>query len=297
MREFEVRRGNYTGKHIIYDGVKEAMDSGIKYIVSPWYRPDAQIGDWCVADDGYVLQLLHKNKMINKRHTSGQYTVYYRFCTGTVYVYYGRNGKTHIKNFYGAVANSNKSALGGTPTVGRYMTNKKKYFVTLLVTGLDPYNAYIKAYKTNQMFTKSASYIWRQIDLLLSDPLVKKELMKELKPTVKLLEEEIKKETGFANLQDWLVNELTTLLTKSKGLRPKDRRDNIRLVVTLFAEPLGFSTNKKNNQIEEAEWQFVPPPSLQQHGEINEYNSANRIDTSPTHSDNVNAMDNSKAEE
>lgn len=297
MREFEVRRGNYTGKHIIYDNIKEAMDNGIKYIVSPWYRPDAQIGDWCVADDGYVLQLLHKNKMINKRHTSGQYTVYYRFCTGTVYVYYGRNGKTHIKNFYGAVANSNKSALGGTPTVGRYMTNKKKYFVTLLATGLDPYSAYIKAYKTNQMFTKSASYIWRQIDLLLNDPLVRKELMKELKPTIKLLEEEIRKETGFENLQDWLVNELSTLLTKSKGLRPKDRRDNIRLVVTLFAEPLGLATNKKTNQIEEAEWQFVPPPRLQQNGEINEYNSVNRADSSPSTVSSDIAESNSKTQE
>lgn len=279
MREFEVRRGLYTGKHIIYDSVAEAEANGIKNIKSPWYRSDVEIGDWCVSDDGYVLQLLHKNTLINKRHVSGQKTDYYRFCTGTVWVYYGKRGKNNIKNFYGNVASSHKSSLGNTPSLGRYMTVKKKYFVTLLASGVDPYSAYVKAYKTMQLFTKSAAYIWKQIDTLLNDPLVRKELMKELKPTIVLLEDEIKKETGFSNIQEWLVNELSTLLTKTKGLRPRDRRDNIRLIVTLFAEPLGFNSPKKSKEISEAEWQMVPPPALpyNQSTEQNNGNNTNSV--------------------
>ena len=262
MRYFEVRRGKYTGKHKIYDDVVEAESEGIKNIKTPWYRPDVEIGDWCVSDDGYVLQLLHKNTLINKRHVSGQKTDYYRFCNGTFYVYYGKRGKRNIKNFYGNVAQSNKSSLSQSSSLGRYMNSKKKYFVTLLVSGLDPYSAYAKAYKASMLYTKSAAYIWKQIDTLLNDELIRKELMESFKPTIKLLEEQIKNETGFPTIQEWLVNELTTLLTKTKSLKPRDRRDNIRLLVTLFSEPLGFNSKKTTKEIDEADWQMLPPPSL-----------------------------------
>jgi hypothetical protein len=279
LRYFEVRRGKYTGQHKIYNDVVEAEADGIKNIKVPWYRPDVEIGDWCVADDGYVLQLLHKNTLINKRHISGQRTDYYRFCNGTFYVYYGKRGKRNIKNFYGNVAQSNKSSLSQSSSLGRYMNSKKKYFVTLLASGLDPYNAYAKAYKASMLYTKSAAYIWKQIDMLLSDELVRKELMNELKPTIKLLEDQIKQETGFATMQEWLVNELSTLLTKTKGLKPRDRRDNIRLLVTLFSEPLGFNSKKTTKEIDEAEWQLIPPPALSQNQYERDQQYERRINT------------------
>ena len=138
------------------------------------------------------------------------------------------------------------------------MPIRKKHFVTMLAAGADPYTAYMSAYRKHG---GSPNTVWIQINKLLGDPLVKEELQVHLKPIVLELEEAIKKETGFSSLQDWLVSELTSVLTKSK-LSPKDQRDNIRLVVSLFSEPLGLSVGvnkKKPNDVDEADWQAVPP--------------------------------------
>jgi len=211
-----------------------------------------------VADDGYVLQCLGRRILRNKKHRHGQYTDTFRFCNCTSYVYYRRDGKKTIKNFYGVAAKSNKESLGGTQSLGKYMPIKKKHFVTMLAAGADPYTAYMSAYRKHG---GTPNTVWIQINKLLGDPLVKEELQVHLKPIVVELQEAIKKETGFTSLQDWLVNELTSVLTKSK-LSPKDQRDNIRLVVSLFSEPLGLSVGlnkKKPNEVDEADWQAVPP--------------------------------------
>lgn len=276
MRQFTIRKGVYAGEHIIYDSIEEARSEG-KKVYSPWYTDDVEPGDWCVSDDGYVLQLLKRDKLINKRHKSGQYTDYFRFCNGTFYVYYAKGGKRSIKNFYGVASANHKSSLGNTSALGKYMTLKKKHFVTLVAQGFDPYHAYVRAYKVNGA---SKNNIWIQVNKLLSDPVVKTELMEQLKPVIFKLEKQIQKETGAETLQDWLVDELTKLLAKSTKITPKDRRDNIRLVISLFGEPLGFTTPKRTskNSADEAEWRELPPPQLGSDSEINYGNSPDARD-------------------
>jgi len=259
MRKFTIRKGKYAGEHQIYDSIEEAQQHDITP-KSPWYTPDVEVGDWCLSDDGYVLQCLKRDTLINKRHKSGQRTDYFRFCNGTFYVYYAKGGKRRIKNFYGVASANHKSSLGNTSALGKYMTLKKKHFVSLVSSGLDPYNAYIQAYKVQGA---SKNNIWIQVNNLLSDPLIRKELMEQLKPVILKLEQQIHKETGAETLQDWLVDELTRLLTKDKKLSSRDRRDNIRLVINLFGEPLGLSSPKLKSQTAiEAEWVEVPPPQL-----------------------------------
>lgn len=260
MRKFTIRKGVYAGDHIIYDSIEEAQRAG-KAPKSPWYTNDVEPGDWCVSDDGYVLRCLKRDKLVNKRHKSGQYTDYFRFCNGTFYVYYAKGGKRSIKNFYGVASANHKSSLGNTSSLGKYMTLKKKHFVTLVSQGFDPYHAYVRAYKVSGA---SKNNIWVQVNNLLNDPVVKAGLMEELKPVIFKLEKSIQKETGANSLQDWLVDELTKLLAKSNKISVKDRRDNIRLIINLFGEPLGFSAPKPKNtkSLTEADWMELPPPEL-----------------------------------
>lgn len=266
MRTFTIRKGKYAGEHTIYESIEEAQRHNITP-KSPWYTPDVEVGDWCLSDDGYVLRCLKRDTLVNKRHKSGQRTDYFRFCNGTFYVYYAKGGKRRIKNFYGVASANHKSSLGNTSALGKYMTLKKKHFVSLVGSGLDPYNAYIQAYNVH---STTKNNIWMQVNNLLSDPLIRKELMEQLKPVIQKLEQQIEKETGAATLQDWLVEELTKLLVKDKKLSSRDRRDNIRLIVNLFGEPLGLSTPKSNKiNATDAEWVEVPPPQLGNNTEIN----------------------------
>jgi hypothetical protein len=258
MREFTIRSGKFAGKHILYDTVEEAKSHGIKEIVSPWYLADT--GYWCVSDDGYVIQCLHKFKLVNKRHLSGQYTDSFRFPNGTFYVFYDRNGERHIKNFYGQITNQNQTSLGNTSRLGKYMTAKKKLFVTLVAGGMEPYAAYVKAYSKGYK-----NNIVMQVNKLLDDPLVRKALMTEMKPFMEEVERKVKEKTGSDSLVDFLTDQIATLITTEKGMGAKDRRENIKMMVALFGEQLGLThpkTTQAKREIEEADYKMIAPPEL-----------------------------------
>lgn len=259
MREFTVRSGKYAGKHKIYDSIEEAKANGVTIIRTPWYSNEVVIGDWCVSDDGYVAQCLHRFKLVNKRHRSGQYTDTFRFCQGSFYVYYDRLGRKHIKNFYAMVASSHKGSLGSAPKLGRYMPLKKKHFVALVAGGLDPYTAYLKSYG-NSYFKNNT---WMQVNTLLSDPLVRKALMEEMQPFIQKVEDKIKEKTGFTSISDWLVDQLAVLLIDMK-LSAKEKRANIQLVINLFGEQLGVVKPqiKSKRDIQDADFELIPPPKL-----------------------------------
>jgi len=259
MREFTIRSGKYAGKHLIYDSLDEAKANGIKSIKTPWYSSDVVIGDWCISDDGYVAQCLHRFKLVNKNHKSGQYTDIFRFCQGSFYVYYDRKGEKHIKNFYAMVASSHKGSLGTAPKLGRYMPLKKKHFVALVAGGLDPYTAYLKAYGNSHFKTNT----WMQVNVLLNDPLVRKALMEEMQPFIQKVEDKIKEKTGYVSLSDWLVDQLAVLLVDMK-LSAKEKRANIQLIINLFGEQLGVVKPpiKSKREIQDADFEIMAPPKL-----------------------------------
>lgn len=259
MRDFTIRSGKYSGTHIIYDSEDEAKNHSIK-AKRPWYRDDTDVGDWVVSDDGYVIQCLGKYRLVNKRHKSGQYTIAYRFPNGTFYVYVDKHGQQHIKNFYAVAAASHKNSLGNTPRIGRYLTAKKKEFVTLVAGGMDIYSAYIKAYNVR---TYSRNGILVQINKLMDDPVVRKELMEQLKPFAVQLEEQIKEKTGHESLMSFLVEQITTLVTDPKSQYPKEKRENIKLLVNLLGQQLGITLKQPTRkEIQDAEFEEVPIPQL-----------------------------------
>lgn len=259
MRDFTVRSGKYAGTHIIYDSEDEASNHSIIF-KKPWYNDNVEIGDWVVSDDGYVIQCLGIYKLVNKRHRSGQYTTAYRFPNGTFYVYKDKHGAQHIKNFYAVASASHKNSLGNTPRIGRYMTSKKKEFVTLVAGGMDIYTAYVKAYSVR---TFSRNGILVQINKLMDDPVVRKELMDQLQPFAKQLEDTIKEKTGADSLTSFLIEQITSLVTDPKSQYPKEKRENIKLLINLVGQQLGIALTKgTKKEIQDAEYQEIPMPQL-----------------------------------
>lgn len=260
MRKFTVRRGNFKGKHIIYDSVEEAHQHSIKDIKEPWYNPDVDVGDWVVADDGYVVKCLSRNKLINKRHRNGQYTDCFRFPQGTFYVYYDKKGEPHIKNFYASVANSHKSSLGNTSRLGKYMTVKKREFVLLMSMGYDPYTSYVKAFKVG---VSTPGHIMMQVNKLLTDPLVREALMEAMKPFMEQVQQEVKKKSGIEDLNKLAVEQISELLVA----KPKDIKTRImqsKFFLEMFGQQLGIisSDKKTRKEIEDAQFEVQPPPEL-----------------------------------
>lgn len=258
MRDFTIRSGKYAGTHIIYDSETEAKEHSIVF-VKPWYKDSVSAGDWVVSDDGYVIQLMHKYKLVNKRHRSGQHTMSYRFPNGTFYVYVDKHGEKHVKNFYAVATASHKNSLGNTPKIGRYMTSKKLEFVTLVAGGMDIYSAYLKAYKVR---TYSRNGILIQLNKLMDDELVKTELMTQMKPFMLQVEESVKEKTGANSLVDFLVDQVTELLVDEKSNVPRERRENLKLLIGLFGEQLGIALKPKTNKIEDAKFEVIAPPEL-----------------------------------
>lgn len=261
MRIFSVRKGNYQGAHKIYDTYEEAIKDGVPIIYDPWYHPKVKIGDWVKADDGYILQLLHKHRLTNKRHKSGQYTDVYRFCNGTFWVYHDKEGNQHPRNFYGAVANSNKSSLGNTPRLGRGLTIKKREFLAYLEAGYDPYQA---AKKTYRLQGRPLSAITSLISDLLDDKQIKKEMQRMAGKFMDEVEKEIKQKTGMT-MRDYFVHQVTKLLTDSKLNTAKNFKQNLEFGIKLFGSDLGIipqTPNRSSRGLPEADYEVLAPPEL-----------------------------------
>lgn len=262
MRNFTVRRGNFKGNHKVYDSIEEANKHNITKIKSPWHDPDVAIGDWVIADDGYIVQCLHRRQVVNKRHRNGQYTDLFRFPQGTFYVYYDKRGIPRIKNFYAQMTNNHKSSMGGGSRLGRYMTVKKREFVLYMSMGYDPYTSYVKAFRVGM---STPQHITMQINKLLDDELVKEALMEAMKPFMEQVRDKVKELSGYEDLNQLAVNQVATLLTmETKGI--KDKAIQVKFTLDLFGQPLGIiapdSKLKTKGQIEEASYEVVAPPSL-----------------------------------
>lgn len=265
MRKFTIRSGKYAGQHTIYDTVEEAKQYDI-IPISPWY--EAEEGQWAVSDDGYVLQVLKRYTLRNKRHKSGQYTDTFRFVNGTFWVYHGKK-RPRIKNFYGALAANSKSSLGNTPKIGRFLTVKKKYFVELLASGLDPYRAYMKAFKVLSGTTRGA--ILYNINKLLEDEAVLSELQSRMRPMLEQAEKIIKEKTGKP-LEQVMAEKLAELIiSDDRNSNTREFRSNFMLATQIFSSRLNLAlkapTKKELQEIKEAEYSVMAPPILKSQGD------------------------------
>ena len=135
MREYYVNKI----KHTVYDD-KTEVPSSIK-VIADWR--DGQVGDWVHTDDGCVIQILRKGNMLRKKGT--QY--YVGTCTGTFPV--------GVKTVMDADRRPNIYSFSGYSTPEEVVQNRReltaneKLFVANLSEGMQPDEAYVRAFPTN----------------------------------------------------------------------------------------------------------------------------------------------------
>ena len=169
MRKYRVNKID----HIVYDATSEAPPT--IHIHKDWRK--ANIGDWVLADDESVIQILRKGSMLRK---NGE-IAYIGTCTGTFIV---------SKNTYlDTDKRINIYSIGGHATPEQVVANRRKMtaneelFVTYIGQGLQPEDAYVKAFPTN-----NKRYARMKAVNLIRTERVKTAVKEELKPILQELE-------------------------------------------------------------------------------------------------------------
>ena len=168
MRHYKVK----GIKHTVYEVEREVPPH--VNIISNWRK--GNIGDWVLADDKSIIQILRKGNMLRK---NGERT-YIGTCTGTFIVsddtYMDTEKRTNIYSFGG----------GSTPEQvvanRRNMTANEELFVLYTSQGLSLEDAYVKAFPTN-----NKQYARMKAVNLVKTERVKTAVKEELKPILEEL--------------------------------------------------------------------------------------------------------------
>ena len=168
MREYYVNKI----KHPVYDDISEAPKT-IKVKVD-WRA--GQVGDWVQTDDGCVIQILRKGKMLRKKGT--QY--YVGTCTGTFPV--SKKVKMDADRRENIYSFSGYASPDEVVQNRRDMTANEKLFVHYLSGGMQPDEAYVQAFPTN-----NKRYARMKAGNLIKTERVNTAMKEELKPILEEL--------------------------------------------------------------------------------------------------------------
>jgi hypothetical protein len=260
MRIFTINSGKFAGDHKIFESIEEAKAHGIDNIIMKWW--EGEQGDWVKANDGYVLQILHKRKLINPRYKNGQYTIAFRFCNGSFPVYVNSKGYIDPKytiNFYGAVSKRqpNSMSLGGRKN---RTGAKERYWLTLVMAGLNPYKAYRKAFPQLKKVVKGdKGYIDYQINSLLEKH--QGTLMQGMQSFINEIDRIVKEKTGKDSGQifaEAIANQIASLAEDDVKIQGKELREAMKFYIQLKFPA------KNSKQIPEGEWEEEKPPLLEE---------------------------------
>ena len=167
MRTYTIKKQD----HHVYEDLSE-LPQGLVYL-KDWRK--AEIGDWVLADDGCILQVLRKNALTKPR---GKVRVVYTIgtCTGTFLV--------SDKNLMDTERRKNIYSMSGKHTQQsaidrKKMTSNENLFAFHLASGLSPEDSYIKSFRT-----KSKKYAKIQAGILVKSERVRKAMKEELKPVL-----------------------------------------------------------------------------------------------------------------
>jgi hypothetical protein len=167
MRTYTIKKID----HHIYEDLSE-LPKDVRYL-KDWRQ--GEVGDWVLADDGNIIQILRKNSMVKKK---GKIRVLYTLgtCTGTFVnrttVSMDTNKRDNIYNFSGKLA---EDVLRNRTE----MTSNESLFAHHLTKGLSPEDAYIKSFRTN-----SKKYAKIQAGILVKTSRIRKAMKEELKPVL-----------------------------------------------------------------------------------------------------------------
>ena len=171
MRSYNVNRI----KHTVFDSIDE-VPSDVT-IVDDWRS--SKIGDWVKADDGCIIQILRKGKMVvpKGRNKVREYVV---TCTGTFPVTSKAKMDTSRRlNIYSFGGNKSSADVLLDRTV---LSKHEHLFVGYIVSGLSPQEAYMRAFPTN-----SPGYARQKSAQLVKTKRIMTAMKEELKPVLEEL--------------------------------------------------------------------------------------------------------------
>ena len=208
--------------HYAYESEPEFRTAHPKEkLIKNW--KEAKEGQWCIADDGKIVQILKKDTMK------------------------GNNIKeNYVRTVIGMAIVRSSGTLRGSITDGIYrfvkrkgydsrlhgkMTKQKKIFSKYIAMGLDPESAYIKAYPK----TTNSEDARHKSKLLLKSKTVREQVDKEI--------EELMSEVGIT--KRYLLESTKDVVDKEDA---KDN-DKLRAIETLMKISGMLSTDKKSESI------------------------------------------------
>lgn len=183
--------------HTVYDSIEE-VPSNIS-VINDWRKGD--IGDWVLTDDECIIQIIRKGKMIQRKNP----VLYLGTCTGTFIV--------TKKTIMDADRRPNIYSFGGNKTPNeivesrRKLTANEELFVQYVSAGIQPQDAYVKAFPTN-----NKRYARMKSVNLIRTERIKTAMKAELKPV----------------LEELGINE-TTIIDNINNIALSSEKDETRL--------------------------------------------------------------------
>ena len=238
MREYPVNGRT----HKVYDS-KEEVPVNINY--KDWNK--AKLGDWVLADDGCVLQILRTGTMFRSKGKVRNVD-YIGTCTGTFLV----DGKMKMdtdrrNNIYSL---SGKLSSEATLKQRKNLTGREELFVHNIRSRMSLTEAYIGAFKTN-----NKRYAETRGMLLLKTNRVKNEMKKDLEPILEKLA--INEEMVLGGIRDIALSaerdsdRLKALTELSEVLDIKDKGNKVQEIAGIAAKQLfsGFDEEDIENAV------------------------------------------------
>ena len=210
-------------KHYAYESEEEFRKAHPDTpLITDWKQ--AEEGDWCVSDDGKIVQILKKGCFVDKKKRDNDYI-------RTVIGMFNHRGSSP---FVGTVKDEIyrfTKKTGYQVKTGGYLTDAKKNFAKYVAHGMDP----VKAYQIAFPKTISLDHAERRSTLLLKNKTVRQAVDKEI--------ENLMSEVGITKRY---------LLETTKDVIDKiDVRDNdkLRAIETLMKISGLLSTEKKVDSV------------------------------------------------
>ena len=191
-------------------------------LITDWKQ--AEEGDWCVSDDGKIVQILKKGCFVDKKKRDNDY-----IRTG-IGMFNHRGSSPFAGTVKDEIYRFTKKT-GYQVKTGGYLTDAKKNFAKYVAHGMDPVKAYQKAFPK----TVCLDHAERRSTLLLKNKTVRQAVDKEI--------ENLMSEVGITKRY---------LLETTKDVIDKiDVRDNdkLRAIETLMKISGLLSTEKKVDSV------------------------------------------------
>ena len=166
MRHYKVNKINHT----VFDSFEE-VPADISYL-REWR--DGRISDWVLTDDGCVIQILREGTMLKPKGKVREVR-YVGTCTGTFIVSSSTKMDASKRvNIYSLGGNLERNERIETR---ENLSSREHTFVQFIASGMDPRQAYLKAFPTND-----PHYAGIRAGQLVKTTRIKTAMKEELKP-------------------------------------------------------------------------------------------------------------------